>query len=193
MLQPFQTRFAAALKAGPSGAAKYGSLLSDFSQTAAAGPYDGYPGASAPTFPLTASEVVAHFTKSIAAAAFFVCLETIHGPPPTWPVTSGSLFQRSGNAAVISPAGTWSVPLKMSFAYQTGPGMSRILSLSPPYFVAKSAVNTLSFDTTPLLISGSRSCAIRVQWTSAALILTVFGAITCEIGHLSAHRYSQAP
>src|SRR5579885_2238385 len=159
MLQPFQTRFAAALKAGPSGAAKYGSLLSDFSQTAAAGPYDGYPGASAPTFP----------------------------------VTSGSLFQRSGNAAVISPAGTWSVPLKMSFAYQTGPGMSRILSLSPPYFVAKSAVNTLSFDTTPLLISGSRSCAIRVQWTSAALILTVFGAITCEIGHLSAHRYSQAP
>ena len=76
----------------------------------------------------------------------------------------------------------------MSFAYHTGPGMSRILSLSPPHFVAKSAVKTLSGGTTPLLISGSSKFAMRVQCTSVALIRTVFGAITCEIGHWSAHR-----
>ena len=137
---------------------------------------------------MTSGDVVAHFTKSIAAAVFFVCLETTHGPPPTWPVTSGSLFQRRGSAAVSSPAGTCSVPLKMSFAYHTGPGMSRILSLSPPHFVAKSAVKTLSGGTTPLLISGSSRFAMRVQCTSPELIRTVFGATTCEIGHLSAHR-----
>src|SRR5437870_31075 len=96
MFQPFHTAFAAALNAGPSGAAKYGSAFSDFSHTAASGAYDGKPGESASTFPLTASDVVDHFTKSIAAATFFVCLDTIHGPPPTWPVTTGSLFQRSG-------------------------------------------------------------------------------------------------
>ena len=76
----------------------------------------------------------------------------------------------------------------MSLAYQTGPGMSRILSLAPPHFVAKSAVKTLSGGTTPLLISGSSRFAMRVQCTSLALILTVFGPTTCEIGHLSAHR-----
>ena len=83
--------------------------------------------------------MVTNFTKSMAAARFFVCFETTHGPPPTWPVVGGSLFQRSGIAVVISPAGTFSVPPKMSFAYQVGPGMSRILSLSPPYFWAKRA------------------------------------------------------
>src|SRR5689334_13968500 len=124
----------------------------------------------------------------MAADTFLVCLETIHGPPPTCPVTRGSLFQRSGRAAVISPAGTCSVPLKMSFAYQVGPGISRILSLSPPYFVANEAVKTLSGGTTPLLISGSSSVAMRVQWTSAELILTVFAATTWERGHLSAQR-----
>ena len=137
---------------------------------------------------MTAGDVVDHFTKSIAAAWFFVCLDTIHGPPPTWPVTSGSLFHWSGSAAVISPAGTFRVPLKMSFAYHTGPGMSRILSLAPPYFVAKSAVKTLSFETTPLLTSGSSRLAMRVQCTSLALIFTVFVPTTCEIGHLSAQR-----
>ena len=103
-------------------------------------------------------------------------------------VTSGSLPQRSGSDAVISPAGTLSVPPKMSFAYHTGPGMSRILSLSPPHFVAKSAVKTLSAGTVPFLISGSSRLAIRVQWMSPELIRTVFVAITCEIGHLSAQR-----
>ena len=76
----------------------------------------------------------------------------------------------------------------MSFAYHTGPGISRILSLSPPHFVAKSAVKTLSGGTTPLLISGSSRLAMRVQCTSPELIRTVFGAITCETGHWSAHR-----
>src|SRR6476646_3000375 len=141
MLQPFHTRAAAAFIAAPGGAAKYGSLLTFFSQTVAAGPYDGYPGDNGPGFALTAREVVAHCRKSIAAAGFFVCLETTHGPPPTWPVVGGSLFQRSGIAAVISPAGIFSVPPKMSFAYQVGPGMSRTLSLSPPYAFAKSGEN----------------------------------------------------
>ena len=54
MLQPFQTRFAAAFIAGPSGAAKYGSAFSFFSQTLAAGPYDGIPRRRA-AFALTAS------------------------------------------------------------------------------------------------------------------------------------------
>ena len=76
----------------------------------------------------------------------------------------------------------------MSFAYQTGPGIIRILSSAPPHFLAKSAVKTLSGGTTPLLISGSSRLAMRVQCTSAALILTVFGPVTCESGHLSAHR-----
>ena len=76
----------------------------------------------------------------------------------------------------------------MSFAYHTGPGMSRILSVAPPHFWAKSAVKTLSGGTTPLLISGSSRFAIRVQCTSLALIRTVFAATTCEIGHLSGHR-----
>ena len=79
---------------------------------------------------------------------FSVCFETTHGPPPTWPVTSGSLFQRRGIAAVSSPAGTCSVPLKMSCAYHVGPGIIRILSLAPPHFLAKSAVKTLSGGTT---------------------------------------------
>src|SRR4029079_8751662 len=126
-------------------------------------PRYGTPGQVPPVFALTASDVVANFTKSIAAATSLLCFETIHGPPPTWPVVGASLFHRSGMAAVISPAGTFSVPPKMSFAYQVGPGMSRILSVSPPYFWANDGVKTLSGGTTPLLINGSRSCAIRVH------------------------------
>src|SRR5581483_11147830 len=112
MFQPFQTAFAAACIAGPSGAAKYGSLFRADSHFAAAGAYDGQPGARELTFDLTANDVVAHFTRSMAAGMFFECLDTIHGPPPTWPGTSGSLFHRSGSAAVNSPAGTFSVPPK---------------------------------------------------------------------------------
>ncbi len=41
MLQPVQIRGAAAFIAGPSGAAKYGSLFRDFNQTLAIGPNDG--------------------------------------------------------------------------------------------------------------------------------------------------------
>src|SRR5689334_13682284 len=132
MLQPFHTSAAAAFIAAPGGAAKYGSLFRFFNQTVAAGPYEGYPGAKGPGFAFTASEVVAHCRKSIAAARFFVCLEMTQGPPPTWPVVGGSLFHRSGSVAVISPAGIFSVPPKMSFAYQVGPGMSSTLSSTPP-------------------------------------------------------------
>src|SRR6187455_3589127 len=101
MLHPFQTRAAAAFIAAPGGAAKYGSAFRFFSHAVATGPYEGYPGDSGPGFDLTARDVVANFTKSIAAARFLVCLETTHGPPPTWPVTGASLFQRRGMAAVI--------------------------------------------------------------------------------------------
>src|SRR5581483_1826452 len=41
MFQPFQTAVAAACIAGPSGAAKYGSLFSADNHFTAAGPYDG--------------------------------------------------------------------------------------------------------------------------------------------------------
>jgi len=57
----------------------------------------------------------------------------------------GRLVVCATYSATSSPAGTCSVPLKMSFAYHTGPGMSRILSLSPPYFFAKLAEKIVSF------------------------------------------------
>src|SRR5580765_1125284 len=163
MLQPCHTSAAAAFIGPPGGAAKYGSLFRFFSHTVASGPYDGYPGARGPGFALTASEVVAHFTKSMAAARFFVCLETTHGPPPTWPVVGGSLPQRSGIAAVISPAGIFSVPPKMSFAYQVGPGMSSTLSSDPPYAFAKSGEKMVVVATDLFAISGSSRVAMRVQ------------------------------
>ena len=76
----------------------------------------------------------------------------------------------------------------MSFAYQVGPGMSRILSLAPPYAFAKSGENTVTGDTDLFAISGSSRLAMRVQWMSAELMRTVFGATTCEIGQRSGHR-----
>ena len=93
----------------------------------------------------------------------------IHGPPPTWPVVTGSLFHCSGAAAVICPAGMCSVSRKREVAYQLGPGIIRTLSSAPPYFLAKSGVNTLSGGSAPFLISGSSRLAISVQCVSVAV------------------------
>ena len=95
----------------------------------------------------------------------------IHGPPPTWPVTTGDSFSHfSGDAAVICPAGRWRVSWNSDVAYQDGPGISRTLSFAPPYFFAKSGVNTLNGGTVPFLINGSMRLAIRVQCGSFALM-----------------------
>ena len=97
----------------------------------------------------------------------------IHGPPPTWPVVIGVWFSHcSGVAAVICPAGMCSVSRKREVAYQLGPGIIRTLSAAPPYFLAKSGVNTLSGGSAPSLISGSSRLAISVQCVSVALMVS---------------------
>ena len=121
--------------------------------------------------PLGLKTVVAQVMKSEAAGKFFECLDMIHGPPPTWPVVTGvSLFHCSGIAAVICPAGMCSVWSNTPCAYQAGPGIMSTLSSAPPYFLAKSGVNTLSGGTVPFLINGSSKLAISVQWLSVELI-----------------------
>src|SRR6266536_158145 len=99
--------------------------------------------------------------------------ELIHGPPPTWPVVTGvSLSHCSGAAAVICPAGMCRVWSNRACEYQLGPGISRTLSSAPPYFLAKSGVNTLSGGAVPFLINGSMWLAIRVQCDSFVLMST---------------------
>ena len=53
---------------------------------------------------------------------------------------------------------------------QAGPGIIRTLSLAPPYFLAKSGVNTLNGGTVPFLMSGVSRLAISVQCVSEVLI-----------------------
>src|SRR5581483_2823261 len=129
-----------------------------------------------------------HCTKSTAAAMFFVCFEMIHGPPPTCPVTTGSVPQRSGVDVVHSPAGSFSVSRKTASAYHAAPGIIRTLSASPPYCLAKSGENTVMSDTDLLAMSGSSRFAMRVQCASAALIRTVLGPFSVDSGHWSDHR-----
>src|SRR4051794_19574654 len=151
MLQPFQMSPEAAASGFAGLAAKYGSLPSRASQRVAADAYDGRPGAVS----LTTGDVVTHVTKSAAAGRVFECLEMIHGPPPICPVVMGaSLFQRSGIAAVMCPAGIFSVPSNTSFAYQAGPGIIRTFESAPPYFWAKVGVKMFSGGVVPFLISG---------------------------------------
>src|SRR5579884_2369084 len=117
----------------------------------------------------------------------------IHGPPPTCPVTTGSVPQRSGDVAVHSPAGSFRVSRNTDSAYHAGPGIISTLSALPPYSLAKSGENTVMSDTDLFAISGSSRLAMRVQCGSAALMRTVFGPSSFESGHWSAQRYSQWP
>ena len=138
--------------------------------------------------PVGLNTVVAQVTKSAAPLRLVECLEMIHGPPPTWPVVTGvSLSHCSGVAAVICPAGMCSVSSNSACAYQAGPGIMSTLSFAPPYFLAKSGVNTLSGGTVPFLISGSSMVATRVQCASAELI-SQLAALQLLSGHWLPHR-----
>src|SRR4051794_13012146 len=111
----------------------------------------------------------------------------IQGPPPTWPVVTGSLSHCNGGAAVICPAGMCRVWSNRAWAYQFGPGITRILGSLPPYVLAKSGVNTLSGGTVLFLISGSSILVTRVQCSSAELIVRLL-PFNVSSGHWFPHR-----